>query len=358
MPKKRSAAAEAAGDAEHDPESKIVAEAVKDEVDEKEEEEKKPKKRAKKTKEPVNEEPHEALEGPKWLIHPPWLMYREGEPASSSKIAAFDLDGTLVVQKTAGRFVTSASDWKLFNKDVPKVLKEYFDKGYKIVVFSNQGGIASQLDGKQSVKLRERAEQAFEKIDVPATIMYATGKEGCGVRKPELGMWDFFVENLNDGVQPEKGECFFVGDAAGRAGDFAGSDKEFAENVGIAFKTPEEVFGEGPKKAFSPTKQEGPKMNPELGSAFDQLAAKFADDRFKGIAFKKVADIINSYPEKITSGKQVSHVKGVGKGSIAKIDEFLKTGTFAELESSGGVQKTTPAGEAPEGDAKMALNFL
>lgn len=29
---------------------------------------------------------------------------------------------------------------------------------------SNQGGIASQLDGKQSVKLRERAEQAFEKV--------------------------------------------------------------------------------------------------------------------------------------------------------------------------------------------------
>ena len=44
-------------------------------------------------------------------------------------------DGTLVVQKTAGRFVTSASDWKLFNNQVPKVLKEHFDKGYKIVVF-------------------------------------------------------------------------------------------------------------------------------------------------------------------------------------------------------------------------------
>lgn len=44
-------------------------------------------------------------------------------------------DGTLVVQKTAGKFVTSASDWKLFSKEVPKVLKEYFDKGYKVVVF-------------------------------------------------------------------------------------------------------------------------------------------------------------------------------------------------------------------------------
>ena len=42
-------------------------------------------------------------------------------------------------------------------------------------------------------------------------------------------------------------------------------------------------------------------------------------DRFKGSAFKKVADIINSYDEKITSGRQLSHVKGVGKGSIAKV---------------------------------------
>ena len=45
---------------------------------------------------------------------------------------------------------------------------------------------------------------AVVQINVPATIMYATGKEGCGVRKPEPGMWEFFVENLNGGVQPGK----------------------------------------------------------------------------------------------------------------------------------------------------------
>lgn len=44
-----------------------------------------------------------------------------------------------------------------------------------------------------------------------------------------------------------------------------------------------------------------------------------AGDRFKGVAFRKVADIINGYPEKISSGKQVANVKGVGKGSIAKV---------------------------------------
>lgn len=45
---------------------------------------------------------------------------------------------------------------------------------------------------------------SLAQIDVPATIMYATGKEGCGVRKPETGMWDFFVARLNCGVQPGK----------------------------------------------------------------------------------------------------------------------------------------------------------
>ena len=44
-------------------------------------------------------------------------------------------------------------------------------------------------------------------IKVPATIMYGTGKEGCGVRKPEAGMWEFFVEHLNDGVQPGVHHC-------------------------------------------------------------------------------------------------------------------------------------------------------
>jgi len=50
-----------------------------------------------------------------------------------------------------------------------------------------------------------------------------------------------------------------------------------------------------------------------------KLTMCFAGDRFKGVAFRKVADIINGYPEKISSGKQVANVKGVGKGSIAKV---------------------------------------
>ncbi|KAK9909850.1 hypothetical protein WJX75_008381 [Coccomyxa subellipsoidea] len=200
------------------------------------------KSRAKKEKEP--EEVHTAHEGPAWTVVPPSLLYREAGPKAGERIAAFDLDGTLVVTKTNLPYVTSADDFKFFNKDVPKVLHEYADNGFKIVIFSNQAGIGKSLDGKMSVKLRQRAENILAKMEVDATVLYAAGRDNF--RKPGTGMWDYFVENLNGGVSPDKAESFFVGDAAGRPDDIqegADSDRKFAEGVGIAFKTPEEVFG-------------------------------------------------------------------------------------------------------------------
>jgi hypothetical protein len=40
----------------------------------------------------------------------------------------------------------------------------------------------------------------------------------------------------------DKEASFFVGDAAGRAGDFAGTDRKWASNVGIQFFTPEVII--------------------------------------------------------------------------------------------------------------------
>ncbi len=67
-----------------------------------------------------------------------------------------------------------------------------------------------------------------------------------------------------------------------------------------------------------------------------RLTMCFAGDRFKGVAFRKVADIINGYPEKISSGKQVANVKGVGKGSIAKVTLDLSYLMILCLSSSRG----------------------
>lgn len=45
---------------------------------------------------------------------------------------------------------------------------------------------------------------------------------------------ELFVHHLRD-----KSSSYFVGDAAGRADDFASTDRKFALNVGIQFYTPE-----------------------------------------------------------------------------------------------------------------------
>lgn len=39
------------------------------------------------------------------------------------------------MQKSTARYATTASDWKFYNADVPKKVKQFYDDGYKVVVF-------------------------------------------------------------------------------------------------------------------------------------------------------------------------------------------------------------------------------
>lgn len=45
-------------------------------------------------------------------------------------------------------------------------------------------------------------------------------------------------------------------------------------------------------------------------------------------------DIISKYPHKITSGNQLADIKGIGKGTIDRIDEILKTGKLKEIKKN------------------------
>eukprot|EP00210_Caulerpa_lentillifera_P002574 g2469.t1 len=74
-------------------------------------------------------------------------------------------------------------------------------------------------------------------MDVPMDIYISTSRDTF--RKPETGMWDFF---LNKHQEVDKKLSFYVGDAAGRPKDFSDSDLKFAENIGLAFFTPEDYF--------------------------------------------------------------------------------------------------------------------
>jgi len=52
--------------------------------------------------------------------------------------------------------------------------------------------------------------------------------------------------------------------------------------------------------------------------------------RFKVNSFKKVLTKLENYPEKIESSEQVKGISGFGKGTLARIDEILETGSLKE----------------------------
>jgi len=108
--------------------------------------------------------------------------------------------------------------------------------------------------------------------------------------------------------------------------------------------------------------------NSDLVKAFDELADR-EENKYKKHAFRHAANIIHGWPTKITSGEQISHVNGIGKGIIQKIDKFLETGkscTFVtndniadKLELLAQVQENPHKSETYEkaADAIRKLTF-
>ncbi|KUF98475.1 Hcp beta-lactamase protein [Phytophthora nicotianae] len=74
--------------------------------------------------------------------------------------------------------------------------------------------------------------------------------------------------------------------------------------------------------------------NQALADAFAELSGfEFKrGEKFKGGTWSKVAKAIRDCETKLTCGKDALKLKGVGKSSAAKIDEFLETGTLEKLE--------------------------
>ncbi|RPA88168.1 PNK3P-domain-containing protein [Ascobolus immersus RN42] len=162
------------------------------------------------------------------------------DPATPSKIAAFDLDHTLTAPKTGSIHSQSATDWRFLYPCIPTTLRNLSATGYKIIIFTNQGGLKPEYVGMFKAKIAG----VLAEIDVDCIVYVARGDDRY--RKPRTGMWGVMRGDVGGDVDMEA--CFYVGDAAGREGDHSNADKGFAEGVGLRFYTPEEFFlGEKPK---------------------------------------------------------------------------------------------------------------
>jgi bifunctional polynucleotide phosphatase/kinase len=162
------------------------------------------------------------------IIKSTLIVGRYGNPFAPSptrtlpvKIAAFDLDDTLIIPSGPNRWVRSASSWKWFHASVPAKLKQLHNDGYVVVVLSNQANVivkkANELHDPASLRnLKACLNAAFNSLDVPLSFYAATGEDHF--RKPRTGMWDELLGDydLRDDGAVDLANSFYIGDAAGR----------------------------------------------------------------------------------------------------------------------------------------------
>ncbi|KAK7699142.1 DNA kinase/phosphatase Pnk1 [Diaporthe eres] len=183
-----------------------------------------------------------------------------------TKVAAFDLDSTLITSASGKKFSNDPLDWKWWDSTVPAKLRSIYQDGYRVVILSNQNGLSLRREpgakGPDNTKrvpaFKQKISAVLAQLDVPTSIYAATARDVY--RKPRTGMWlelcdDYDLEDI------DKNASIFVGDAGGRvavpasggkkaiAKDFSCSDRNFAHNAGIKYQTPEEFFlGEQPRE--------------------------------------------------------------------------------------------------------------
>lgn len=176
------------------------------------------------------------------------LVFTSKGVKASTKIASYDMDGTIIRTKSGNVFPKTCDDWMLNYPEVSKKLKSLFEDGFKICFFTNQGGIAK---GKTNLnEFKEKIKQIIAKLQVPVQVFIAIS-DGY-YRKPLPGMWEHLEKYENNKMAINKTKSFFVGDAAGRPEigkgktkrrkDHSLADRLYAFNIGISFYTPEEHF--------------------------------------------------------------------------------------------------------------------
>ena len=180
------------------------------------------------------------------------------QPATTRpvKIAAFDLDDTLITTSSGLKFARGPEDWKWWHASVPSRLKSLAAEGYTLVVLSNQAAVSLRTDTKTPkdgmkslANFKGRVRAVLGALGLEVRVYAATERDGF--RKPRVGMWEQLLRDLGVGGNEVDLEASrFVGDAGGRVEDktkgrkkdHSCSDRDFAANVGITFQTPEEFF--------------------------------------------------------------------------------------------------------------------
>lgn len=153
-----------------------------------------------------------------------------------TKIASFDLDGTIIVTLSKKKFPVSHNDWEFFLGAKEK-LQSLSQNGYCLIIVSNQAGLRSEI---QKTNWMLKLETIQQSLNLELLIFCSlTNNE---FRKP-LPMFFLTETFFPQKIYNDKSEVsFYCGDACGRIGDHANTDLKFAQNCGLNFFSPEMLF--------------------------------------------------------------------------------------------------------------------
>lgn len=144
----------------------------------------------------------------------------------SKRLAIFDFDWTLVKPKGGRKFPKDPTDWQWWNPRVPEVVRDYARRRFRIVIVTDQS---------KPWKI-DMIREVVHILNVSITVVIGFEKE---LKKPNPSQ---FNSLFTSDYTMDATKSFFVGDAAGRVGDWADTDRRFAEAIGVRFYTPDEMF--------------------------------------------------------------------------------------------------------------------
>lgn len=190
----------------------------------------------------------------KVMIYNPFSLTLNNE---ISHLLSFDLDSTLIENKSGKVKSISINDWQFICNNIDDIIHNYITKTYDssklgICIFSNQKNI---LDDKAYLSLfKKKLEAVIESLNKnhPLKFIAFVSTDSGYYRKPSTGMFELMKKDYF----PKLEKSLYVGDAAGRKSnykgkkDFADTDLKFALNCGIDFMVPENFFNLIPNYKF------------------------------------------------------------------------------------------------------------
>lgn len=162
-----------------------------------------------------------------------YIEIQYGDFKLNNKIALFDLDKTLIINKSEQKYFVDRNDWLFFHTHIPFELRELNYNNYSIFIITNQKGLHNYKN-----EWLQRLNIILNNINVPIKVFVATHYNIF--RKPYPGFFDLIKKSYDEkNMKFNINKSFFVGDACGRTNDHSDCDLKFALNCNLKFKTPE-----------------------------------------------------------------------------------------------------------------------